>query len=263
VIKKGNCVRGRQVNITIPLITIVLLLCLLIAAKAKKPRQKDGLDFTRVTALFTPAERSFLGVLEQAIDSRYRVFGKVRLADIVTPAQGLTARKRTIARNRINQKHVDFLLCTAADLAPIGVLELDDRSHERKDRADRDEFVDRALARAGIPVVHFPAGKGYVLQEVRAKLAEVLPEIVPPVLSAPLPAENVQKNADDTAKWQEATTIVERIMGRVHAGPEPTAPACPKCAAIMVKRQALRGTHAGKWFWACSAFPKCRQAILI
>lgn len=32
-------------------------------------------------ALFSVAERSFLGVLEQAVEGRYRVFGKVRLAD--------------------------------------------------------------------------------------------------------------------------------------------------------------------------------------
>jgi hypothetical protein len=37
------------------------------------------------------------------------------------------------------------------------------------------------------------------------------------------------------------------------------APACPKCSATMVKRQAQKGRHAGDYFWACSTFPLCRQ----
>lgn len=34
-------------------------------------------------------------------------------------------------------------------------------------------------------------------------------------------------------------------------------PACPKCGSPMAKRTAKRGTHAGKDFWGCLAFPKC------
>lgn len=34
--------------------------------------------------------------------------------------------------------------------------------------------------------------------------------------------------------------------------------ACPKCGAEMVKRQARKGANAGKAFWGCSTFPKCR-----
>jgi ssDNA-binding Zn-finger/Zn-ribbon topoisomerase 1 len=44
---------------------------------------------------------------------------------------------------------------------------------------------------------------------------------------------------------------------------ETAAPVCPKCEAVMVKRQAAKGPHAGKFFWACSAYPKCRQVVAI
>ncbi len=33
---------------------------------------------------------------------------------------------------------------------------------------------------------------------------------------------------------------------------------CPKCGSPMVLRTAKRGASAGKQFWGCSAFPKCR-----
>jgi Protein of unknown function (DUF2726)/Topoisomerase DNA binding C4 zinc finger len=236
----------------IVVIMVVIVIGLLIVLKAKQTKTEHGLGFTSMDVLFTPAERSFLGVLEQALDSRYRVFGKVRLRDIIKPAKGLTASKRAIAQNRINQKHVDFVVCTAADLALIGVLELDDQSHGRADRAGRDEFVDRALAMARIPVVHFSAKKGYALQEVRAKLAEILPVAANPGSMPKVLNVIVPKHPAPVA-----------IMGSASVQPEPAAPVCPKCAAVMVKRQAAKGSHAGKWFWTCSAFPKCRQVVAI
>ena len=112
----------------------------------------DIKDLTLII-LFSPAERSFFGVLEQAVWGRYRVLGKVRLGDLVQPAKGLSAGKRTGAWNRIHQKHVDIVLCQPDTLAVAGVVELDDASHRRKDRAERDEFVDKALSTAGIPIV--------------------------------------------------------------------------------------------------------------
>lgn len=243
---------GVLMNILFALIVIVIVVGILIALKAKKAKPGYGLAFTSRGVLFTPAERSFFGILEQALDSRYRIFGKVRLGDIVSPVKGLTRSKQTTARNWINQKHVDFVICTATDLALIGVLELDDKSHECGDRVGRDDFVDRALAMAKIPIVHFPAKKGYAVQEVRARLAEMLSAATKP---------------DITSKLQETfvpsqPALVE-FMEAVPVQSVPAEPVCPKCAAAMVKRQAAKGEHAGKWFWACSEFPKCRQVVVI
>ena len=139
--------------------------------KMKQAPVDGDLGFAKREPLFTPAERSFLGALEQALDGSYRVFGKVRLGDIVRPAKGLSNSKRATAHNKINQKHVDFVVCSVSDLAVVGAVELDDKSHERDDRSSRDQFVDRALADAKIPVIHFSAKKGYALAEIKAKLA--------------------------------------------------------------------------------------------
>ncbi|QTF58369.1 restriction endonuclease [Stutzerimonas frequens] len=35
-------------------------------------------------------------------------------------------------------------------------------------------------------------------------------------------------------------------------------PTCPTCQALMVKRQAKRGSNAGRSFWGCSRFPACK-----
>jgi len=38
-------------------------------------------------------------------------------------------------------------------------------------------------------------------------------------------------------------------------------PTCPKCGADMVHRIAKKGTNAGKVFWGCSNYPRCRGIV--
>jgi restriction system protein len=40
-----------------------------------------------------------------------------------------------------------------------------------------------------------------------------------------------------------------------------TQPLCPKCNAAMVQRTARKGANAGKSFWGCSNYPKCRGVV--
>ncbi len=155
---------------------IFVALVLLVWNKARKrlaPGIQDaGLSFPFEHAgpLFSPAERSFLGVLEQSVGAELRVLGKVRLADLIQPAAGLATGPRSAAFNRISRKHVDFVLCDPHTLAVVAVVELDDRSHQRADRRERDAFVDGALAVAGIPILHVPCQRAYSLSEVRGSI---------------------------------------------------------------------------------------------
>lgn len=134
--------------IFIVLIVIVLIVVALVAIKgglSVATKQENELSFVARPDLFSAADRSFYGVLDQALGGEYRIFGKVRLGDLVEPAKGLTKSQSTTARNRLNQKHVDFVLCRYDTLAVVAVIELDDASHGRKDRSDRDDFVDKPL----------------------------------------------------------------------------------------------------------------------
>jgi hypothetical protein len=126
--------------------------------------------YERAEALFTPAERSFLGVLDQVVEGEFRIFGKVRLADIVGVRAMADRSAWQTAFNKIDRKHVDFVGCDPGDLSVKFVVELDDRSHEREDRRERDAFVDGALKAAGIPVFHIPARRGYTFDDVRSAL---------------------------------------------------------------------------------------------
>lgn len=120
--------------------------------------------------LFSPAEASFFRVLELAAESRWRVFAKVRLADLIRHEKGHGRSGRQTALNRITSKHVDFVLCDPETLRVAGVVELDDKSHGTLERGIRDMNVDQALADAGIPVLRVPAKRGYMPVDLKQQL---------------------------------------------------------------------------------------------
>jgi very-short-patch-repair endonuclease len=68
--------------------------------------------------------------------------------------------------NKIDRKHVDFLLCDSASLKPVMGIELDDASHQRQDRIERDELVDKVFEQAGLPLRRAPARTAYTQQEL-------------------------------------------------------------------------------------------------
>ena len=240
--------------IIVPVLAFIafFLFALVLKNRASSFSPQD-LAFESCGELFSAAERSFYGVLRQALDGSFVVFGKVRLGDVVQPARKLGRSQGQTALNKINRKHLDFVICRADDLALLAAVELDDSSHRRRDRMERDVFVDNALKSAGIPVVRFAVKRGYDLAEVKTQLATYLSLSSPPVQTAPqLPPVAQPVVPESNQNIQEpAPLVTEAPM------------ICPTCQAGMVKRQAMKGPHTGKWFWACSAFPRCRKVIVI
>jgi len=77
---------------------------------------------------------------------------KMRLADIMQVKK--ETKEYMKAFNRIKAKHTDFLLCDPDTLEVVMGIELDDVSHNRTERMERDEFVDGAYDACGIPLLH-------------------------------------------------------------------------------------------------------------
>lgn len=153
-----------------------LVFVLFLAVKALTQRAAfvhDG-RYRKREKLLTPAERSFLGVLDQVVGSDYRVFGQVRMADVLEPDPSLLRKSRQAALNRISRKHFDFILCRPNDLTIVCAIELDDKSHLASHRMERDEFVETACQSAGLPLVRIAAERTYSPTKVAEKIAEAL-----------------------------------------------------------------------------------------
>jgi very-short-patch-repair endonuclease len=166
---------GAVLGIVVVLVVIAVVALIRVSSNlvSSKITPAPTFPYQREAHLFSPAERSFLGVLEQAVGDQYRIMGKVRLADVIKVQFGMNRKDRQSALNRIQGKHVDFVICHAKDLAVQYVVELDDQSHDRAPRQDRDEFVDQALQAAGVPIVHFHVKRSYAVAEVQ-KVLEVM-----------------------------------------------------------------------------------------
>ena len=94
---------------------------------------------------------------------------KVRLADLLNVTSSDPAERQKLFR-RIAAKHVDFVLADPSDLEPFAVIELDDSSHDRSDRRERDLFVDRLFATVRFPIIRVKAAGRYNVRELKEKI---------------------------------------------------------------------------------------------
>jgi Protein of unknown function (DUF2726)/Topoisomerase DNA binding C4 zinc finger len=177
----------------------------------------------------SPAEHSFFMVLKSVVSDSAWISIKVGLGDLFYAKSSDGSKYRTYT-NKIDRKHVDFLLCDPKTVHPIVGLELDDKSHQRSDRQARDEFVENVFRAAKLPLVRIPVKHSYSVKELQEILKPYLPIDRPAVPNVPLAPHN-------------------------------TEPCCPKCGSAMVLRTAKSGTNQGEKFWGCSNFPQCRGIL--
>jgi len=157
--------------IAVLLLALYLLRCLV--ESFFKPSKKV-INYVLNATLVTAAERSFLGRLDSVLPPDIRVFTKVRLADIFSVENTKDRVGWRSAFNRIQSKHVDFILCRSDDLSPLAAIELDDKSHARSDRQERDEFLDDLFAKSEIRLLRIKAQRSYDTSELAQKLNEAL-----------------------------------------------------------------------------------------
>lgn len=121
---------------------------------------------------FSRDENAFFGTLEKVLaGTPYRVFPNVRLDDLFDVQKG--APKGT--RNRIQNKHVDFLIVDARDAyRPVLAIELDGRSHESGKQQYRDAVKDVAFKSAGLKLIRLTS-RTYRAEELRETLRADLP----------------------------------------------------------------------------------------
>jgi hypothetical protein len=166
------------------LVIVVVVAALLLVAAGKKAGtgSKVGFPYVPARALFSPAERSFLGALDQAVGPEHRVFGKVRVADLASVKPGLGNAARQGALNGVAAKHFDFVVCRASDLSVVFAVELNDSSHSSKRAQARDELLTKVCEAIGLPLFQVTAKRAYSVQELQAQFASVAG--VPPAVAA-------------------------------------------------------------------------------
>lgn len=162
--------------------TFILFAILIVAAvigmkylesKSKGKNKEKGTSYKKIGFLFTEAEYSFYRILELALKDDYKIFGKVRVADVITPEQ-CEFKKWQIAFNKISAKHFDYVLCDKETLTPLAAIELDDKSHENEKRVKRDQFLENACKTADFKLIRVKATRNYNVEAVSKAIRKAL-----------------------------------------------------------------------------------------
>ena len=197
--------------------------------RSKKKSTSETLPYRLRDDFLSPAEFSFYKVLSSVVGTRLTIQSKVRLADIFFVAR---PNENVAFFNRIAQKHIDFLVCDSVTMKPLFGVELDDSSHKRNDRQEREEFVENVCKVTGLPLLRLPVQREYNSREISVQIAPFLKDKVG--VSAPPSQPEIDKQ-----------------VGSV--------PLCPKCGIPMVLRTVAQGEHKGKQFYGCQNYPRCRE----
>jgi hypothetical protein len=91
----------------------------------KTGKQQEEFPYVLRDDFLSPSEQSFYQVLKTVVGERLVVRPKVALADLFFAKTG-DFRQNRVALNRIDRKHVDFLLCEPRTMRPVVGIELDD-----------------------------------------------------------------------------------------------------------------------------------------
>jgi hypothetical protein len=212
-----------------------------------KPKPKQGsetageLPYRLRDDFLSSAESSFYRVLIAVVGNRATICPKVGLQDVFYV---IRPNENAAHMNRIRQKHLDFLLCDPKTMKPFLAIELDDASHARPERMERDEFVDRVFKTAKLSLLHVPAQASYSPRN----LSELLSSYLPPVMDNASLITTAPTTSASVSSVSAETTDAPRVV-----------PLCPKCGVPMVVRTVKSGEHQGRQFYGCQNYPKCRE----
>jgi hypothetical protein len=71
---------------------------------------------------------------------------------------------------------VDFMLVDPKTFKPILGIELDDKSHNRPDRQERDDFVNGIYNAMNLPLLRMQAKHGYDVNEIKTGIITTIRE---------------------------------------------------------------------------------------
>lgn len=155
------------------IIALVIALAILKAiVEGKGEDEKSKYRYIRRQFFLTRAEHECYDTLIAAVGEQYHVFAQVHLPTILD--NKVKGQDWRAALAHINRKSVDFVLCDKAYISPKLAIELDDKSHERPDRQERDKEVERILRDAGVPLLRLENTGRFDRDELTRKIKERL-----------------------------------------------------------------------------------------
>lgn len=151
---------------------IVMAAAVFVKIIHSKGDKRQDYRYKRKDFFMSRAEHECYDALVAAVGQEYHVFAQVHLPTLVEHT--IRGQNWRGAFSHINQKSVDFVLCDKAYISPKLVIELDDKTHERPKRKERDIEVERILKDAGLPLLRLDNHGWFNPSELSQKIKEFL-----------------------------------------------------------------------------------------
>lgn len=130
--------------------------------------EKKKYQYKRKNFFLTRAEHECFDALAKAVGNEYFIFAQVHLPTLID--NKVVGQNWRAAFRHINGKSVDFVLCDKAYISPKLAIELDDKTHERPDRQERDVEVERILKEAGVPLLRLENRGNFDVTQLSQKI---------------------------------------------------------------------------------------------
>ena len=149
---------------------VILMIMVVVAWSMPQVRRLSHSNegaYAKRPSVLSPSEQRFLAALEKVVGDRYRILCQVRVADVISSAgQG--------ARNRVQSKSFDFVLCDVSTTEALLVIELNDSTHERSDRIERDFLLTHICQSIGLPIIFQPVQFSYDVFELQGRISTAI-----------------------------------------------------------------------------------------
>lgn len=201
----------------------------------------EKVRYQKKALLFNSAKLEFIKALRAALKEDFAFLSHVNAADVLSVVAGGNRLAAQVAGNNIAAKQMDFVVCDPQQLRPVCCVLLSD---------ERPQTLLGACESAGLPLVVFTLKDAPDAATIRAAILAALGvnEAALAVNSAVLDSSVLA--SVDAPKTSAKSSAIEFKT-------------CPRCAAVMLKRKAKTGADAGKLFWICSTYPKCRGMLAV
>lgn len=171
--------------VTIFIVFVVIIVVVGIAQffinRAKKVKDFGGEKYyTHKPYLLTKAENNFIKELHNIVPENIIICPQVRMADILVVSDKVKKKNFKNFFYKISSKSIDFVFCDRKTMEILFCMELDDPTHNRKERIERDNLVNNAFYDAGMPLIRVPFS-GNVnkinINDVKIKIKKTLDKV--------------------------------------------------------------------------------------
>jgi hypothetical protein len=191
---------------------------------APSPKSDERLPYRLRGQLLSSTEMALFRALTKMNEGHYVICPKVALNDVFTIVR---PNENVHYFNKIFRKHVDFLLCDLQTMKPAFGVELV-KPIVKSEARSADLFMENLFLGAGIPLVHVPSARQYVISELVS------------LFQLAVTKSNATQHVD---------------------GPSDSVPMCPLCGRMMVLRVHREGPQKGREYYGCMDNPHCPGVV--